>query len=417
MDQLFENWQETKDVLLEGLEGTKREITAAGLENAMQYMTETATTAATAAGNIADFRKILLPLIRRTLPQQIATELVGVQPMSGPVGLVYSLRFRYQDTQAAGSALNALSATHDVVRDDEMFSPSLLALHYSGDPTANAEFGGAGATGDFEGVPVIGGSTLGAPGRRVDLQVLKQAVEAGTRKLSARWTIEAMQDLSSQHGLDVESELVSAMSTEITSEMDQEIILDLSNLATTVAAYDQSTTTGTPTWIGDKHAALGTQIAKVSTEIARLTKRGGANWAVVSSPVLAVLQSANRHADFRGSFMSLDAGAMVSGPNTNVKQVGVLNGGIRVYHDSYNVAANDTIVLGYKGDTEVDSGYFHAPYIPLMASQPVIDPATFEPVIQLMTRYGKATFTNTTTSLGNSGNYYGKVTVANLTFV
>jgi hypothetical protein len=115
--------------------------------------------------------------------------------------------------------------------------------------------------------------------------------------------------------------------------------------------------------------------------------------------------------------MSLDAGAMVSGPNTNVKQVGVLNGGIRVYHDSYNVAANDTIVLGYKGDTEVDSGYFHAPYIPLMASQPVIDPATFEPVIQLMTRYGKATFTNTATSLGNSGNYYGKVTVANLTFV
>ena len=414
MDQLFENWQETKDVLLEGLEGTKREITAAGLENAKQYMTEAATTAATAAGNIADFRKILLPLIRRTLPQQIATELVGVQPMSGPVGLVYSLRFRYQDTQAAGSALAALAGTsQDVVSGDEMFSPSLLALHYSGDETANAEFGGAGATGDFEGD--VRGS--GTPGNRVDLQILKQAVEAGTRKLSARWTVEAMQDLSSQHGVDVESELVSAMSTEITAEMDQEIILDLANLATTVAAYDQSTTTGTPTWIGDKHAALGTQIAKVSTEIARLTKRGGANWIVVSSPVLAVLQSANRHADFRGSFMSLDAGAMVSGPNTNVKMVGVLNGGIRVYHDSYNVTQSDTIVLGYKGDTEVDSGYFHAPYIPLMASQPVIDPDTFEPVIQLMTRYGKATFTNTATSLGNSGNYYGKITVASLTFV
>jgi len=374
MDQLFENWQETKDVLLEGLEGTKREITAAGLENAKKYMTEAATTAATAAGNIADFRKILLPLIRRTLPQQIATELVGVQPMSGPVGLIYSLRFRYQDTQAAGSALAALAGTsQDVVAGDEMFSPSLLALHYSGDETANAEFGGAGATGDFEGD--VRGS--GTPGNRVDLQILKQAVEAGTRKLSARWTVEAMQDLSSQHGVDVESELVSAMSTEITAEMDQEIILDLANLATTVAAYDQSTTTGTPTWIGDKHAALGTQIAKVSTEIARLTKRGGANWIVVSSPVLAVLQSANRHADFRGSFMSLDAGAMVSGPNTNVKMVGVLNGGIRVYHDSYNVTQSDTIVLGYKGDTEVDAGYFHAPYIPLMASQPVIDPNTF----------------------------------------
>jgi hypothetical protein len=408
---LFENWDGTKDVLLEGLEGTRRDITAHGLEQTKNWiLREAATADATAAGNIGDFRKILLPLIRRTLPTQIATELVGVQPLAGPVGLVYSLRFRYMTSQTAGSALDALhggTGTQDVASTDEMFSPSLLALHYSGDADANAEFGGAAATASFEGIQ----------GNKVDLQILKQAVEAGTRKLSARWTVEAMQDASSQHGVDVESELVSAMSTEITSEMDQEVIMDVANLATTVAAYDQSATTGTATWIGDKHAALGTLIAKVSTEIARLTKRGGANWMVVSSPVLAVLQSANRHADFRGSFMSLDAGAMVSGPNTNVKFVGVLNGGIRVYHDSYNITASDTIVLGYKGDTEVDAGYFHCPYIPLMASQPVIDPATFEPSIQLMTRYGKATFTNTATSLGNSGNYYGKITVANLTFV
>jgi len=408
---LFENWDGTKDVLLEGLEGTRRDITAHGLEQTKNWiLREAATADATAAGNIGDFRKILLPLIRRTLPTQIATELVGVQPLAGPVGLVYSLRFRYMTSQTAGSALDALhggTGTQDVASTDEMFSPSLLALHYSGDADANAEFGGAAATASFEGIQ----------GNKVDLQILKQAVEAGTRKLSARWTVEAMQDASSQHGVDVESELVSAMSTEITSEMDQEVIMDVANLATTVAAYDQSATTGSATWIGDKHAALGTLIAKVSTEIARLTKRGGANWMVVSSPVLAVLQSANRHADFRGSFMSLDAGAMVSGPNTNVKFVGVLNGGIRVYHDSYNITASDTIVLGYKGDTEVDAGYFHCPYIPLMASQPVIDPATFEPSIQLMTRYGKATFTNTATSLGNSGNYYGKITVANLTFV
>lgn len=409
---LFEGaaWEDTKEVLLEGLEGTRREVTAAGLENAKQYLEETALGSTTSAGKIGDFRKILLPLIRRTLPTQIATELVGVQPLSGPVGLVYSLRFRYQTTQAAGSALDALhggTGVQDVAAGDEMFSPSLLALHYSGDPDANAEFGGAFATADAEAVA----------GNLVDLQVLKQAVEAGTRKLSARWTIEAMQDLSSQHGVDVESELVSALSTEITSEMDQEVILDLANLATTVAAYDQAATTGTPTWIGDKHAALGTQVAKVSTEIARLTKRGGANWMVVSSPVFATLQSANRHADFRGSFMSLDAAAMVSGPTTNIKQVGVLNGGIRVYHDNYNVTASDTIIMGYKGDTEVDAGYFHCPYIPLMASQPVIDPDTFEPVIQLMTRYGKATFTNTATSLGNSGNYYAKITVTGLTFI
>jgi len=408
MDQLFENWQETKDTLLEGLEGTKREVTAAGLESAVKYMTEAATAGGTAAGNIGDFRKILLPLIRRTLPTQIASEIVGVQPMAGPVGLVYSLRFRYQTTQAAGASLAGLHGTaQDVIAGDEMFEPSRVAIHYSGDPAANSTWGGAFDTASGEGIQ----------GNKVDLQVLKQAVEAGTRKLSARWTIEAMQDLSSQHGVDVESELVSALSAEITAEMDQEVILDLANLASTVDAYDQGAVTGAPTFVGDSHAALGTVIAKVSTEIARLTKRGGANWAVISSPVMAVLQSANRHADFRGSFMSLGAESMVSGPNTNIKQVGILNGGIRVYHDSYNIAGGDTIVLGYKGDTEVDAGYFHCPYIPLMASQPVIDPDTFEPSIQLMTRYGKAIFTNNATSLGNSGNYYGKITVANLAFL
>jgi len=398
MEELFENWQGYKDVLLENLEGTKREVTAAGLEMTKKYLTESATAGATAAGNIGDFRKIIMPLIRRTLPNQIGPEIVGVQPMSGPVGLVYSLRFRYRN--AAVTDGTRLDHSHDVADGDEMFSPYNLASQYSGVNTG-------------EGAPT---STLeGVAGNKVDLQVLKQAVEAKTRKLSARWTLESMQDLTSQHGLDVESELVGALSAEITAEIDQEIILDLANLAGTAEAYDQNVVTGTPRYVGDVHAALGTVVAKVSTEIARLTKRGGATFMIVSSAVLAVLQSANRHADFRGSFMSLDAGAMVSGAHAeNIQLVGIMNGGIKVYHDSYNIAGNNTIVLGYKGPNEIDSGYFYCPYIPLMATQPVTDPNTFEPVIQLMTRYGKTQFTDSNTSLGNSANYYGKITVANL---
>ena len=401
MEELFENWEGTKEVLLDGLEGTKRDITAAGLETTKKYLSEAASAGATAAGNIGDFRKIIMPLIRRTLPNQIASDLVGVQPMAGPVGLVYSLRFRYRNAFAADGTRLA-SPANDVADEDEMFGPDVLASHYSGANTGEGDI-----TATMEGVQ----------GNQVDLQVLKQAVEAKTRKLSARWTIESMQDLNSQHGLDVESELVAALSTEITTEMDQEIILDLANLAATVEAYDQTTVTGNAIFVGDKHAALGTLIAKVSTEIARLTKRGGASWIVVSSSVLAVLESANRHADFRGSFMSADAGMMVSGAKANnIQYVGVLNGGIKVYHDTYNIAGNNTIVLGYKGNNETDAAYFHCPYIPLMASAPVTDPDTHEPIIQLMTRYGKAQFVDPNVSLGNSANFYGKIVVSNLTY-
>lgn len=402
MEELFENWQGTKDVLLEGLEGTKKQMVAAALESTKKHLTEGATGGATAAGNIADFRKIIMPLIRRVLPKQIASEIVGVQPMSGPVGLVYSLRFRHRDAFAA-DGVRLPSPAGDVADGDEMFAPDKLASHYSGKNTGEGD-----DTAVMEGLP----------GKRIDLQVLKQAVEAKTRKLSARWTIESMQDLQSQHGLDLESELVAALSAEIVSEMDQEVILDLANLAGTVGAYDQATASGNPTFVGDKHAALGSMIAYVSTEIARKTKRGGASFMVVSSAVLAALQSANRHGDHRGAFMTLSADAMVSGAKAdNMQMVGMLNGGIKVYHDSYNIAGNNTIVMGYKGNSETDAGYFHCPYIPLMASQPVTDPDTFEPVIQLMTRYGKAQFTDTNVSLGNSANYYGKVTVANLAFL
>lgn len=415
MELFGEKWNQTKDILLEDLSGSKKEITAAGLEETRKelikkgVLTEDATAGSTQAGNIGDFRNIILPLVRRVLPNQIASELVGVQPMSGPVGLVYSLRFRYQTAQEGGTSLKELHGTdQDVVAGDEMFGNSKLAVHYSGDPDANDTFGG--------GFNVLDGE--GIQGNKVDLQVVKQAVEADTRKLSARWTPEAAQDVDSQHGLDVKSELISAVSAEIIGEMDQEIILDLANLAGTTRAFDQDATTGSPGFVGHQHAALGSILAEVSSEIARKTRKGGANWIVASSPVVAALQSANRHVHYRGAYMNLEDGeGMQSGVNNNIKYVGSLVGGVKVYHDSFNIAGNDTIVVGYKGPTEVDAGYFHCPYIPLMASNVVTDPNTFEPSIQLMTRYGKTTFTNTATSLGNSADYYSKVTVENLAFL
>jgi hypothetical protein len=265
------------------------------------------------------------------------------------------------------------------------------------------------------------------------MDVVSQAVEAGSRKLQAGWTIEAMQDLNAQHGLDLESEMTQALSAEIVQEIDQEIITDLLALAGTVETFDGagsgvyggSAGTGNyrPAFVGDRLANLGVVINRVCNEIARKTRRGAGNFIVVSPLVVSVLQSAAKSVfapAVEGSF---------KGPN-NTMLVGTLNGTIKVYSYLWNQAGagvqlgfggspagstDDVILVGYKGGNgEVDSGYFYCPYVPLMSSGVVVNPTTFQPVVSLMTRYGKAVFTNTNTSLGNSADYYGKITVADL---
>jgi hypothetical protein len=244
------------------------------------------------------------------------------------------------------------------------------------------------------------------------LDVLKQTVTAGSRKLQARWTPEAMQDLNASHGLNLESEMTAALSAAIVSEIDNEIINDLIALAGTTDSFDMGATfTGVPAYVGDRHAVLGVLINKVANEIARKTRKGPANWIVVSPLVVSVLQSASKSVYVpatQGNF---------EGPN-NTKLVGTLNGNIKVYTYIYHDQGTEPILMGYKGGSgEMDAGYFYCPYIPLMSSGVVVDPNTFNPHVSLMTRYGKATFTSSSTSLGNSADYYGRISVANLSFV
>ncbi len=508
MNELLENWAETKAALLEGLTPAKQNVVGPLLENQKnQLLSETAAAGATQANDIAGFRKILIPMIRRIIPGTIATELVGVQPMSGPVGLVYTLRYRYaeQVNGVSPTQRNPFGLPQQITPGDELFgNVSPIRSWYSGgagatagtaDPQAagasgivdagdtTANIGGAqtsasGATGDAWGsaVPayavknnsswgldqgfgpygpdVIGntvagslyggaGSYLeGSGGRKMTLDIVSQAVEAGSRKLQAGWTIEAMQDLNAQHGLDLESEMTQALSAEIVQEIDQEIIADLIALAGTVDTFDGSGSgvySGNyaggnyrPTWIGDRLANLGVLINRVANEIARKTRRGAGNYIVVSPLLVSVLQSASKSVfapAIEGSF---------KGPN-NTMLAGTLNGTIKVYSYLWNAAgntwssttpyvetttdlsgsgtgaANDVILVGYKGGNgETDSGYFYCPYIPLMSSGVIVNPVTFQPVVSLMTRYGKCVFTQAQTSLGNSADYYGKITVSNL---
>ena len=379
MSELLESrWQDTKTALLEGLSGTKKAVMESTLENTKRYLQESATAGATSAGNVATLNRVILPVIRRVMPTVIANELVGVQPMTGPVGQIHTLRVRYSDT------------ADNVTAGDEALSPFKIASAYSGNnddsnPAANS-------TAALE----------GNAGKRLSIQILKQTVEAKSRKLSARWTFESAQDAQSQHGIDVEAEIMAALAQEITAEIDQEVLTSLRALAgTATETYDQAAVSGTATFVGDEHAALAVQINRVANLIAQRTRRGAGNYAVVSPFALTILQSATTSAFARTTEGTFEA-------PTNTKMVGTLNNAMKVYVDSYASDATDVLV-GYKGSSESDAPAFYCPYIPLMSSGVVLDPSTFEPVVSFMTRYGYVELSNTASSLGNAADYLGKV--------
>jgi hypothetical protein len=394
MSQLLESrWSETKDALLEGLQGTKRSTMGVILENTKSSLMESATVGATSSGNMATLNRVILPVIRRVMPTVIANELVGVQPMQGPVSQIHTLRVRYGTTMTDSS-----SAATSTVSGEEALSPFKIATAYSsGNGAAQADYTGA-TTASME----------GNGGRNISVQLMKQAVEAKTRKLQARWTFEAAQDANAMHGLDVEAEIMAALAQEITAEIDQEILLSLRSLAGTEFTYDQSTVSGTATFVGDEHAALAVLINRTANLIAQRTRRGAGNWAVVSPASLTILQSATTSAFARTTEGAFEA-------PTNTKLVGTLNSAMKVYVDSY-AADTQSVLVGYKGGSEADAAAFYCPYIPLMSSGTVLDPSTFEPVVSFMTRYGYIELTNTASSFGNAQDYLGEIAVSNLTF-
>ena len=387
MSELLESrWQDTKVALLEGLQGNKKATMASTLENTRKWLNETATAGSTSAGNVATLNRVILPVIRRVMPTVIANELVGVQPMTGPVGQIHTLRVRYSDSSDGNEV------------GEEALSPFKIASAYSGNATDATPKGSATA------------ALEGAAGKRLSIQILKQTVEAKTRKLSARWTFEAAQDAQAQQGIDIEAEIMAALAQEITAEIDQEVLASLRALAgaTNQQAYDQTAVSGTATFVGDEHAALAVMINRVANTIAQRTRRGAGNYAVVSPHALTVLQSATTSAFARTTEGTFEA-------PTNTKMVGTLNSAMKVYVDSY-AADNTAVLVGYKGSSESDAPAFYCPYIPLMSSGVVLDPESFEPVVSFMTRYGYVELSNTASSLGNAADYLGTVTIAGVTF-
>jgi hypothetical protein len=333
MSTLLEGrWNDTKTALLEGLDGTRRSTMQTILENTRTSLMENATAGATASGNIATLNRVILPVIRRVMPTVIANEIVGVQPMQGPVSQIHTLRVRYADSYDDLSDSNT-----DVTAGDEALSPFKIAEAYSGTSVASTPTGTATSTAALEGVA----------GRRMNVQLVKRVVEARTRKLSARWTFESAQDAQAMHGLDVEAEIMAALAQEITVEIDQEILGSLNALAAVEETYDQSLVSGTATFVGDEHAALAVLVNRVANKIAQRTRRGAGNWAVVSPQALTVLQSATTSAFARTTEGTFEA-------PTNTKFVGTLNSAMKIYVNSYS-ADNSPVLVGYKGSSEADA--------------------------------------------------------------
>jgi len=381
-------WNQITTKMTDGLAGNRKAVLETVLRNQRaQMLRESATGGATNAGNVATINKVILPVLRRVMPTVIANEIMGVQPLTGPVGQIHTLRIQYADNGAG------------VTAGQEALNPFNIAKSYSGDLSGDNTAPGAAATSQLEGVM----------GRRMNVRILRETVEAKSRRLGARWTIEAAQDAQAQQGIDIEAEIMAALAQEITAEIDQEMLFKLRSLAgAPVMTYDQNQATGIATFVGDEHAALATLINRQAGVIAQRTRRGAANWAVVSPAALTVLQSATTSAFARTTEGTFEA-------PTNVKLSGVLNNTMKVYVDTY--ASDDMPVLvGYKGNSESDACAYYCPYIPLQSTGVVMDPNTGELVTGFLSRYGYLALTDSTSSLGNAADYVANIGVANLRF-
>jgi hypothetical protein len=390
---LLENaaaWGKMKKGLVSDIKSaSRRAITETVLENARRaVLQEHATMGATQASNVAIINKVMMPLIKRVMPTVMAHELVGVQPLTGPSGLITTMRVRYATTSPVDGT--------GIIAGQEALSPYLVGAWYSGNEDMVNP--GAADTAVMEG---FGGND-------VNIEFVKQDVKAGTRRLKARFTLEAMQDAQSQYGANVEQELTSVLAQQIVVDIDQEILAKLFAIAGVARdTYDQAKVSGVATSVVDEHAALAVLINRYSNDIARRIRTASANWLVVSHTVLSLLQSACASQFARTTEGSFEA-------PTNNKYVGTLNSTLKTYVNTY--ATDNTILIGYKGSDEVSAAAYYCPYIPVMSSGTLVDPNTFENVMGLVTRYGFVAMTNPANGLGNAADYLAKIAVKNLRF-
>ena len=339
--------------------------------------------------NMAGYDPVLISLVRRAAPQMIAYDICGVQPMTQPTGLIFAMKSKYGSQGGDEALFNEA---------DNGFSGTGTAPAGTGMTTGAAE--DLGENGTFG---------------QMAFSIERTSVVAKSRALRAEYTVELAQDLKAVHGLDAESELSNILSTEITQEINREVVRTMYTAAK-AGAVSGTAIQGTfnldvdanGRWSVEKFKGLMFQIEREANLIAKETRRGKGNFIVCSSDVASALQMAGV-LDYTPA---LSTGLNVDESSSTF--AGVLNGKYRVYVDPYfsATAADQFFLVGYKGTSAFDAGMFYCPYVPLEKVR-AIDPATFQPKIGFKTRYGMVA--NPFTSLSSGANvYYRKVTVTNI---
>jgi hypothetical protein len=403
----------------------KRAVTAVILENQEKAMREEKTALfEVAANNIADsgatnidrYDPILISLVRRSLPNLMAYDVAGVQPMTGPTGLIFAMKSRYSTQDGTEALFNEA--------DTQFAGDQDGAAHAGSNPVDGTYTTGLGmSTLKAEGL----GSEDGDPFNEMAFSIEKTTVTAKSRALKAEYTVELAQDLKAIHGLDAEGELSNILSQEILAEMNREVIRTIYKVAkpgalstATPGTFDLDVDSN-GRWSVERFKGLMFQIEREANVIAQDTRRGRGNFIVCSSDVAAALAMTGK-LDYTPALSGNDG---ISSDDTGNTFAGTLNGRYKVFIDPYSAnqnSASQFIVVGYKGTSAYDAGIFYCPYVPLQMVR-AIDPNTFQPKIGFKTRYGMignpfVTQANGTTDgdtfTANRNHYYRRMKVTNL---
>ena len=370
-------------------------------------------------GSIDIYDPVLISLVRRSAPNLIAYDICGVQPMTGPTGLIFAMRSRFSTQGGTEALFNEANTTFSGTNSGTTFgtlqtgaSPADLSAgteytRGTGMTTAQAEALGDAASNQFQ---------------EMAFSIEKIAVTAKSRALKAEYTMELAQDLKAVHGLDAEQELANILSTEILAEINREVVRTI-NLTATVGAQENVTTAGTfnldvdanGRWSVEKFKGLMFQLERESNAIAKATRRGKGNILICSSDVASALQMAGvlDYTPALANNLQVD--------DTGNTFAGVLNGRIKVYIDPYFAATSGThyATIGYKGTSAFDAGLFYCPYVPLQMVR-AVGQDTFQPKIGFKTRYGMVANPFATSAadgalvFANKNIYYRRIAITNL---
>jgi hypothetical protein len=409
------------------LENTERAL--AEERGQASFLAETPANAAGAmpdTGGVAKWDPVLISLVRRAMPNLIAYDICGVQPMTGPTGLVFAMKSRYSTQGGTEALFNeadsgfSSSSVNDAgtVQGGEGGAQGADSSSLGGTDTTPADDVND-AFGFGTGMTTAEGEALGTTDTQFNemaFSIEKTSVEAKTRALKAEYTMELAQDLRAVHGLDAESELANILSAEILAEINREVVRTMNSRAKLGAQQSEILSSGTfdlqadadGRWSLEKVKGLMIHIQREANEIAIQTRRGKGNFIVVSADVAALL-SAVGMMDYAGA---MAGGAAVSSDVTGTTLVGALPGGMKVYLDPY--ATVNYCTVGYKGSNPYDAGMFYCPYVPLTMVRAVGE-NTFQPKIGFKTRYGMIAnpFTGALSGVRNN-DYYRIFAVANL---